>query len=64
MIANRLQQPQRPDSDHVGGIFGLVERNPHMRLRGEIVDLVRQRLLDYAPQPGGVAEVSIMQSQG
>ena len=30
MIANRLQQAQRPDTDHVGGVLGLIERNPYV----------------------------------
>ena len=63
MVANRLEQAQRPHADHVGGIFGLIEGDAHVRLRREIVNLVGTHLLDDSPQPGAVAEVAIMQMQ-
>ncbi len=46
VIAHRLQQAQRAQPDHVGGVFGLIEGDAHVRLRGQIVDLVGAHLLD------------------
>ena len=63
MIAQRLEQSQRAQSDHIGRVFGLIERDAHVRLRGEIVNLVGTHLLDDSPEPGAVAEVAVMQLQ-
>ena len=63
VIAQRLEQSQRAQADHVGGVFRLIERDPHVRLRGEIVNLVGTHLLDDPPKAGAVAEVAVMQLQ-
>jgi len=63
VIAQRLEQSQRPQTDHVGGIFGLVERDAHVRLRGEIVNLVGTHLLDDSSEASAVTEISIVQLQ-
>ena len=37
---HRLEHADGPGAGRVGGVLGLVERHPHVRLRGEVVDLV------------------------
>src|SRR5580704_1245607 len=63
MVADRLEQPQRADTDDIGGIFRLVERNTDVRLRGEIVDFVGADLLDDPANSGGVAKIAVMQAK-
>ena len=46
VIAERLEQAQRAQAYHVGGVLGLVEGDAHVRLRGEVIDLVRPHLFD------------------
>ncbi len=60
MVANRFEQAERAEADHVRGVLRLIERDPDVRLRGEIINFVGQCLFDYAAQAGGVAEVAIM----
>ena len=63
VIAQRFEQSQRAETDHIGRILRLIERNAHVRLRREIVDLVGTHLLDDAPQPGAISEIAIVQLQ-
>ena len=63
VIANRLEEAQRAEPDHVGGIFGLIEGDPYVRLRRQIVNFVGPRLLDDPPQAGRVAEIAIVKLQ-
>ena len=60
VIADRLEQSERAQPDHVGGVLRLVEGDPDVRLRRQIVDFVGPGLLDYPSQPGAVAEVAVM----
>ena len=46
---------------HVGGVLGLIERDPHVRLGRQVVDLVGSHLLEHAPQPRSVGQVSVDQ---
>jgi hypothetical protein len=57
------QQSQRTQAYYIGGIFGLIERYPYVRLRRQVVHLVGSHLLDDAPDAGPIAEVSIMKLQ-
>src|SRR4051794_3204033 len=59
--ANGLQQAQRPETVGVGGVFRRLERNLHMRLRRQIVDLARLSLLHDADDIGGVRHIAVMQ---
>jgi hypothetical protein len=63
VIAQRLQQAERAEPNHVGGIFGLIEGDAHVRLRGEVIDLVGAHLLDDRAHPGAVAQVAVVQLQ-
>ncbi len=59
--ADGLEQAQRSEPVRVGGVFRRLERDLHMRLRREIVDLVGLRLLHDADDVGGVGQVAIVQ---
>jgi hypothetical protein len=61
MHANGFQQAQRPKSIGVGGVFRRLERQLHMRLRREVVDLVGLSFLHDADDVGRVA---IMHMEG
>ena len=63
VIAQRLQQSERAQPDHVRGVFRLIERDAHVRLRRQVVHLVGTDLLDDPPQPGPVAKIAVMQLQ-
>ena len=62
--ADRLEQAQRPKPVGIGGIFRRLERDLHMRLRGEIVNLVRLGFLHDADDIGRVGHVAIVQMEG
>ena len=59
--ADRLEQAQSAQTIRIGGIFGRLEADLHMVLRGEIVDLVRLNLLHYADDVGGIGDIAEMQ---
>jgi hypothetical protein len=40
VVADRLEQPQGAGGDRIGGVLGLIEADPDMRLRAEVVDLI------------------------
>ena len=61
--ADGLQQAQRADAIGIGGIFGRLEADLHMALRGEVVDLVGLRFLHQADQVGGIGHVAVMQEE-
>src|SRR5262245_53142508 len=55
-----LEQAQGPECVGVGGVFRRLERDLDMRLRREIVDLVRLRLLNDADDIGRVGDVAVV----
>ena len=57
------EQAQRAERVGVGGVFGLFERHRDVALRGEVVDLVRLRLLHDADQAGRVGDVAVVQEE-
>ena len=61
---NGLEQAQRSKSIGVGRIFRRLERDLHMRLRREVVDLVRLRFLHNADDIGRVGHVAVMHMEG
>ena len=56
-----LEQAQRSKPVGIGGVFRRFERHLHMRLRREIVNLVRLRFLHDANDIGGVGHIAVMQ---
>jgi hypothetical protein len=60
---DRLEEAERPKSIGVGRVFRRLERDLHVRLRREIVDLVRLRLLHDADDVGRVGHVPIVQME-
>src|SRR5262245_3477180 len=58
-----LEQTQGPECVGVGGVLRRLERDLHMRLRREIVYLVRPRLLNDADDVGRVGDVAVMQME-
>src|SRR5277367_3762903 len=63
VIAQRFEQSQRSESHDIGRVFRLIERDAHVRLRGEIVNLVGTHLLDDSAQAGAVAQIAVVQLQ-
>ena len=61
--ADRLQQPEHAQTVGVGGIFGGLEADLDMALGGQVVDLVRLRLLHDADQVGRIGHVAEMQDE-
>ena len=61
--ADGFEQAQSSESIGIGGIFRGLERNLHVRLRREIVDLVRLRLLDDANDVGRVGHIPVVQME-
>src|SRR6185312_7051582 len=58
-----LEQPQSAERIGIGRVFRRLERDSDMTLGREVVDLVRQHLLNYPNQVRGVRQVSVMQVQ-
>src|SRR5215472_678945 len=63
MVAHRLYQTQRPDSDDLRGIFGNVERNLDVALGSEVIYFIGVNCFQNPPQSGTVGEIAIMQGQ-
>ena len=61
--ANGLQYPQGPQCIRIGRIFRLFKGHRHMRLRRQIVDLIRLNLLYGAHKAGRIRQVTIVQNQ-
>ena len=61
--ADRLQQAERSQRIHVRRVFRRLETHLDVRLRGEIVDLVRLSLLHDADQIARIGHVSVMQDE-
>src|SRR5262249_15220155 len=61
---NGLEQAQCSKSIGVGRIFRRLERYLHMRLRREIVDLIRLRFLHNADDGSRVGEIALVQMEG
>ena len=62
--ADGLEQAKRAKPIGIGGVFRRFERDLHMRLRREIVDLVRLRFLHDADDIGRVGHIAVMQLEG
>ena len=61
--ADRLEDAQRAEGVGVGGVFGFLEGNGDVALRGEVVDLVGLHLLDDADQARRIGEVAVVQDE-
>src|SRR5690606_2818386 len=59
--ANGFEQTQGTDAIAVGGVLRLFKADSHMRLGGQVVDLVGLHLLNNAHQTGGVGQVAVVQ---
>ena len=62
-FADGFQQPDGAGAGDVGGVFGAIEADADVALRGKVVDFVR---LDFSQQSGqgaGVRQIAIMQNQ-
>ncbi len=60
-FANRFQNANRAQAGDVGGVLGDVEADPHMALRGEVVNFVRLQLVNQFHQVDRVAQVAVVQ---
>jgi len=61
--ANGLEHPQRAQAVGIGGIFRRLERDFHMALGRQVVDLGRLRFLNDANEIGGVGHVAVVGGQ-
>ncbi len=61
--ADRLEQAQRADGVHVGGVFRRLEAHRHVALRPEVIDLVGLHLAQDAGEVGAVGEIAVMQPE-
>jgi hypothetical protein len=59
-LADCLQQAQRSEGVDVGGVYGVLEGDGHMRLGTEVVHLVGPDLSDQAAESGGIDQVSVV----
>jgi hypothetical protein len=62
--ANGLEQAEGSKSIGVGRIFRRLERDLHMRLCRQVVDLIRLRFLHNADDIGRVGHVTVMHMEG
>ena len=62
--ANRLEQAKGPKSVGVGRVLRGLERHLHVRLRGEVINLVWVRFLHNANDVGRIGHVAIMHMKG
>ncbi len=62
-MTDRFEKAQRTGTDDVGGVFGLIERDPDMALGAEVVDLVGCDPVDDRAQPAGVGEIAVMEEE-
>ncbi len=63
VVAHRLEQPERAERHHVGGVFRHLERDFDVALRAEIVDLVRLDRLEHAAQRRAVGKIAVMEGE-
>ena len=61
---DRLEQAQRPQPVGVGRVFRRFERNLYVRLRREIVNLVRLGFLHDADDVGCIGDIAVVQMEG
>ena len=61
--ADRFQQAQHAERVGVGGVLRLLERDLHVGLRGQVVDLVRLHLLHDVDQRRRVRHVAVVQDE-
>src|SRR6185437_4013061 len=61
VIAQRFEQAQGAYGDRLAGIFRHLERDHHVALRAEIVDLVGFDLLKDAAQRRAVGQIAVVQ---
>lgn len=59
-ISDRFQQPENTSGDYIGGIFGLIKTDPHMRLRRQIIYFVGRDFFQHSPETGAVRDISIV----
>jgi hypothetical protein len=62
--ADGLQHPKRAQSIRIGGVFRRLEGDLHVRLRRQIVNLVRLGLLHDADDIGRVGHVAVAEMEG
>jgi hypothetical protein len=62
-LPDRLQQPNRSQTRGIGRVFGLVEAHPDVRLRGEVIHLVRAYLGQQDAHPGTIDHVPVVHEQ-
>ena len=61
---DRVQQPQRPQSGHVGRVFLLLKRVANVALGGKVVDLARLNIVDDPRNAPAVGHVAAVKSDG
>ena len=62
-LPDRLQDTGRGQAGDIPGELRFVETDPHVRLRTEVIDLLRADPLHKRDQPRSVGEVPVVQEQ-
>ena len=60
---DRFKQSKRADRVGIGGIFGRLKTDRHVRLGGQIINLVRLHLLHDPDQVGAVRQIAVVQDK-
>ena len=61
MLSHRLEHPQCTHSGDIGGVDRQVERDPHVALGTQVVDLVGRHVIEDRRDPRGIGQVAIVQ---
>src|SRR5688500_10417190 len=64
IIPHGLQESKRAQAGYISSVFRLVERDAHVRLRTEVVDLVWADFFEHSPQHRAIRQVTEVQVQG
>src|SRR5580704_11683145 len=61
IVSHGLEEPESAGGNDIGRIFRLLERNLHVRLRTQVVNLNRLGQLEDAAQTSAVRKVAVVQ---
>ena len=61
--ADGFEKAHGAQAGDVAGVFGHVETDAHMALRGQMVELVRREAVDQIQDPFRAGEIAVMQEQ-
>jgi len=59
-LADRLEEPQRPQSRNIPGVLRHVEAHPHMALGAEVIDLIGLDVVQKVRELPGDSQIAVM----